>query len=392
MEAPATREPTQGPTRERRRIHLPALLNVVVLVGVFTAISIYEVASRLNRSPDVVGLHEITIPSGASAREVGRLLQRDGLIRSARFFEFTARLRGFDRRITAGTHWVNGTASTTAILQQLLSGGFQITHVTVPEGYTVRDIAHVIAANLPVSPDSFYAAARELAVTGQYTYGIAAAQAGSMPMEGFLYPSTYYFDTDASAHEVVHAMVREFHRMFTSRMAARADTLGMTVYEVVTLASIIEREAAVDSERPIISQVFHRRLKLHYPLGADPTVKYAMNGLTEDKARLSLTDIQVNSPYNTYRHSGLPPGPICNPGIKSIRAALWPAATNYLYFVSNWDGTHIFSRTLAKHAAAKQISHKRFREMLRAERMEETTRADVGNARALPPADVTRTP
>ena len=146
----------------------------------------------------------------------------------------------------------------------------------------------------------------------------------------------------------------------TADMQARADSLGMNMPEIITLASIIEKEAATSEERPVISQVFHKRLTIGYKLGADPTVKYALRLKPE---RLSLRDIEIDSPYNTYRYAGLPPGPRCNPGILSIRAALYPASTDYLYFVANWDDTHTFTRTLREHSKAKQVSRRLYRRM-----------------------------
>lgn len=321
----------------------------LVLVG---GIAVYGYARHLNDSPGKVRLYSFVIEEGATARQIGEQLEKDGIIRSASFFRIAARLMEFDRKIHAGTHWVDASETTLTILRQLLSGGLRVTKVTIPEGLTIREIADLLAAQLPLEPDSLVALAYDSACVERYAFP------GASSLEGFLFPDTYFFDASSAAHAAIRTMTSRFRELFADEMKARADTLGMSLLDVITLASIIEKEAVLDDERAIVSQVFHKRLKLGYKLGADPTVKYAME---HQPRRLSLRDIEMDSPYNTYKYTGLPPGPICSPGIDAIRAALWPAKTDYLYFVSNWDGTHTFTKTLREHNVAKAESQRRYR-------------------------------
>ena len=326
---------------------------IVGAAGVVCGLGAYGYARYINSSPGNVRLYRFVIEEGATARQIGDQLEREGIIGSARFFSLAARLMEFDRHIHAGTHWVDGSKTTLTILRQVLSGGLDITKVTIPEGLTIREVANLVAQALPVVPDSLVALAFDTAYVGRYAFP------GAPSLEGFLFPDTYLFDASAGPVLVVRTMAERFHELFTDDMKHRADTLGMSPLEIVTLASIIEKEAMVHKELPIISQVFHKRLKLGYKLGADPTVKYVME---REPRRLSLRDIEVDSPYNTYKYSGLPPGPICNPGIEAMRAALWPAHTDYLYFVSNWDGTHAFTRSLREHNVAKSESARKYRQ------------------------------
>ena len=170
-------------------------------------------------------------------------------------------------------------------------------------------------------------------------------------LEGYLFPETYKFSLMMAEEQVIRRLVKQFQRVFDSQMRAQASRMGMTVHETVSMASIIEGEAQVGDERPIISAVYHNRLKKRMRLQADPTVQYA---IVDGPRRLFYKDYRIDSPYNTYRHRGLPPGPIMSPGEASLRAALYPAEVNYLYFVARGDGSHIFSRTTREHEKAKR--------------------------------------
>lgn len=363
--------PPHPPGKERssrRLLWWLGSVSLLLLVGVVLA---YGYARYLNSSPGNVRLYRFAIEPGATARQIGEHLERDQIIRSASFFTIAARLMEFDRRIHAGTHWVDGSLTTLAVLRHLLSGGLQITVLTIPEGLTVRETAAVIATQLPVEPDSLVALAYDSLYV--HLYGFP----GASSLEGFLFPDTYFLDAGADPHSVIGTMARRFHDLFTDDMKARTDTLNMRLIDILTLASIIEKEAMAEGERPVISQVFHRRLALGYKLGADPTVKYVMD---KDPRRLSLRDIEIDSPYNTYRYAGLPPGPICSPGIGAIRAALWPADGDYLYFVSNWDGTHTFTKSLREHNLAKAESNRRYREW-RTEQRRRATQSSAASGR-----------
>jgi UPF0755 protein len=181
-------------------------------------------------------------------------------------------------------------------------------------------------------------------------------------LEGYLFPETYKFSLAMAERQVVRLMVDHFFGILDSRMRRRARDMGMSVHEVVTMASIIEGEAVLDHERPLISAVYHNRLQKRMRLQADPTVQYA---IPDGPRRLFNRDYRIDSPYNTYRHYGLPPGPIMSPGEASIRAAVDPAEVGYLYFVAQGDGSHIFSRTMQEHEAAKRKTRRARRNMWR---------------------------
>lgn len=336
-------------------------------VGILGGAAVYAGVSWLNASPNRVELYSLDVESGMSASRVAEKLEREGLIRSARFFRVLARFRGFDRQIHAGTHWVDGRKTTSGILTQLLSGGIRIVRITIPEGLVIGDIAELLAKKLPFEPEEFVEACQDSVLVATFAYP------GAKTMEGYLFPDTYFLDMNADVRETIGIMSRRFHNVFADSLVHRADSLRMSVHEVVTLASIIEKEAQVRSEQPIISQVFHKRLKIGYRLGADPTVKYAMG---QANRRLSLRDIEIDSPYNTYKYRGLPPGPICSPGRGALHAALYPADTNYLYFVANWDGTHTFTKTLRDHNRAKTLSNQRYWEMRREQRLREAAQGE----------------
>ncbi|HJS47991.1 MAG TPA: endolytic transglycosylase MltG, partial [Gemmatimonadales bacterium] len=216
----------------------------------------------------------------------------------------------------------------------------------VPEGITLLELADLAEERIGVPAESVVAAARRLAAGG------LLPDAGPA-LEGFLLPETYNLPVEVGAEELVRAMADEFRRAWRPEWTARLDTLGMTRRELVTLASIVEGEARVDSERATIAGVYHNRLRRRMPLQADPTVQYAIQLATgERKPRLFLKDYRFPSPYNTYLKPGLPPGPISSPGRASLEASLHPAAVPWLFFVARGDGSHEFSRTYREHVNA----------------------------------------
>ena len=338
-----------GKRRGRIWIIIAVVALAVLVGGAFTARYLIH---DLNASPGARGMFRLNIRQGMTAAQVADTLEAAELIKSADFFLAAARMSDFDRQIHAGTHWVDGSRTTYEILQSLMRGGLSVVRVTVPEGHTIHGVAGVLARHLPFSAEQF----DSLANTDEMLrrYGLP----GTTTLEGQLFPDTYYFDGLSTPEDAIRVMTRKLKQVFIPEWRVRADSINMSIQNVLTLASIVEKEAMVDRERPIISQVFHKRLRIGYRLEADPTVKYVME---RSRRRLSLRDIEVESPYNTYRNHGLPPGPICSPGARSIEATLWPSVeTNYLYFVANWDGTHTFSRTLVEHNRAKVISNRRY--------------------------------
>ena len=286
----------------------------------------------------------IHIPRGASTRWIGQLLERENLIHNAHVFVWTVRLKGLGHQLKAGTYQLDGIGTTAAIVQSLLKAPIQTQPATIPEGLNRQQIAGLLQAAGAADSARFIAATEDPHLIRQL--GVAASS-----LEGYLFPETYFFDLNADERAIASLMVGQFHRVFADSLRQRLKVRGLSLHQAVTLASIIEREAVAVEEQPIISGVFQRRLKLNRRLESCATVNYALGTY---KKRLTYADLQVDSPFNTYRHHGLPPGPISNPGRPALLAALYPAKTEYLYFVARGDGTHIFSRTNKEHERAKR--------------------------------------
>lgn len=283
----------------------------------------------------------VVIPRGPF-RTATDSLAAAGVVRFAPGFRLFARWRGLDRSIKAGTYVFPAGAGWTDVLQALAEGRGLERIVTIPEGLPLERALPLVARQLDLPLDSLVAATRDSAL-------VARAGAPNGTLEGYLFPDTYRFPSDATGPIVVEQMLERFERAWSPAMLARLDSTGMTRHQVLTLASIVEEEAVVDSERPVIAGVYRNRLKRGMPLQADPTIRYALRKYTD---RVLFRDLKVNSPYNTYARKGLPPGPIAAPGQKSLEAALWPAPVPWLFFVAHPDGHHEFTRTFAEHSAA----------------------------------------
>lgn len=287
---------------------------------------------------------QIHIPQGASAHWIGELLERENLVQSARVFALTVRLKGLGHKLEAGTYLLDGTRTTAGIIQDLLKAPIQTQRATIPEGLTRYEIAAHLHHEGLVDSTRFIAATEDPRL-------IRALGIEAESLEGYLFPETYFLDMKTDERAIIELMVDQFRSVFADSLLERLGSLDLSLHQAVTLASIVEREAVAAAERPVISGVFQRRLKLNRRLESCATVEYAL-GI--HKKRLTNADLQVKSPFNTYRHRGLPPGPIGNPGRAAILATLFPTDTEYLYFVARGDGTHIFSRTNKEHERAKR--------------------------------------
>ncbi len=291
------------------------------------------------RDPEVV---ELTIPRGATLTAVAETLAARQLIGSPGLFKFYATMSGRHRAIQAGTYHVPRGATHRQLLTMLVAGRPAYRWLLVPEGLMLGEVAAAVEAQLGIPADSVLAAARDSGL--RVRLGIPTPT-----LEGYLYPNRYAVLTNAGATEVVGQMVTEFEGRWRAEWNARLDSLDMTRHELVTLASIIEGEVRHAPDRPYVSSVYHNRLlDRGMRLQADPTVIYALGR----RRRLFERDYQIRSPYNTYLIDGLPPGPIGEPSEASIEAALYPAQTDFLYFVARPDGQHIFSRTYREHQRA----------------------------------------
>ena len=284
----------------------------------------------------------IDIPDGASFRQVAALLKREGVIASQWAFLLLGKLTAADRKILAGEYALHSGMRPPDILADMQNGRVVLHSVTIPEGLTAVQIADLLEQKGLAEKGEFIGLVHDRNFIRSLSLETAS-------LEGYLFPDTYRFPRGEKVRDVIQTMVAGLWRVFTPELQTRAREVNMTPHQVLTLASLIEKETSVGEERALVSSVFHNRLKRRIPLQSDPTVIY---GLAAFNGNLTKRDLAVASPYNTYRVAGLPPGPIAGPGADSIRAALYPASTNYLYFVARNDGTHKFSSTLIEHNRA----------------------------------------
>ena len=295
-------------------------------------------------SGHVAAVTDVTIEPGQSAAEVGQVLQAKGLIRGGRSLRLWMRWNGTAGSIHAGTYRFEGAASIREVAALLVEGRVLLSEMKVIEGYTRWQVAEVL------SRAGFGSYAEAWEATGNVAL-ISDLDAEAKDLEGYLFPDTYYVSLQMKPAAIVEMMVDRFRRVWTTPTVAQAEKAGLSVRDVVTIASLIEAETGKSGERALVSGVYHNRLELRMLLQCDPTLLYALRleGRTDRNIRRS--DFNNESPYNTYRFAGLPPGPIGNPGEASIVAALYPAETDYLYFVGRNNGSHAFSQTLQEHNA-----------------------------------------
>ena len=285
----------------------------------------------------------LEIPHRTSQRGVARILKKEGLIRSALAFELYSR-RQKKRTLVAGEYFFDHPLSGKDVFWKLANGEVYQQPFTVREGETIFDIAHELE-------QAKYMQATEFLKAAQDPSSIQDIAPGARTLEGFLFPATYNLARHTTASELTTMMVRKFREAMQRISAARtngADS-GIALLPIVTLASLVERETPKPEERPVVAGVYANRLKKGMLLQCDPTVIYGLEQISAYKGTLRFKDLRYDSPYNTYVHTGLPPGPIGNPGEASLRAALEPAQTDYLYFVANTQGGHFFAATLAEH-------------------------------------------
>lgn len=294
-----------------------------------------------------------SVRQGDTADEIGRRLERAGLIGSANNFRILVGYYGAGDSLKAGEYELNPTMSTSDVITKLRGGLVSRKQVTFPEGWRATEMTRALVERGIFTQPAVQSALESPVVFGE----LAGRRPAGASLEGYLFPDTYTIAPSDTAVSVVQQMVSNLDRQFTPALRRQAADTNLTFHEILTLASIVERESAQPSERPMVASVYLNRMKINMKLDADPTVQYALamtqTIATKDtwKPALSLTDLRVESPYNTYQRTGLPPGPICNPGIAAIKAVLEPAKTDFLYFVARGDGTHVFAKTLDEHLA-----------------------------------------
>jgi UPF0755 protein len=283
---------------------------------------------------------DVSFPPGSGIRKLANELKSGGIIRSSWHFILLTRLRGQAHRLKAGDYRFNDGMTPEVILRKLVSGDVDYRKFSLPEGYSIYQAAELLEQKGYFTRSEFLEKCRDRVLLARLGLNESSA-------EGYLYPATYNLSRGGNVEQLISQMVEQFDRRYAELTAAGAT--GLPRHAVVTLASLIEKEAVSSEEKPLISSVFHNRLKIGMPLQSDPTAVYGVRAFA---GKVTRADIDRRSAYNTYLIKGLPPGPIGNPGAEALDAALHPAATKYLYFVARQDGTHQFSRTLDEHNMA----------------------------------------
>jgi UPF0755 protein len=309
-----------------------------VLLMIAVAWTIIGIPGNLTAGKEV----RIFIRRGAPFREAADSLAARGVITSSRLFGIYARLRGADRSLRFGTYVLRDAMSWEQVLSALRLGRGVVHSVTIPEGWTIAEMAPALGEALDIPAESVFAAVRDTALLHRFNIPTPT-------LEGYLFPDTYTFPDRFTARQAVKMMVERFEQEWKPEYDSLARELRLNRHDIVTLASIVEKEVRKREEGPVVAAVYLNRLRIRMPLQADPTIDYALG---RKPGRVLFKDLRVDSPYNTYRFPGLPPGPIGAPGASSIAASLRPAKVNFRYFVAHPDGHHEFRRTYEEHLAA----------------------------------------
>jgi UPF0755 protein len=320
---------------------------LVLIVGVITLMIIgYNI--NLLYFPTTVDEVLLTIERGESARTIASKLLQKGIIRNDLLFYLYVRVRGLQGSLDFGTYLFDGKLSMADVVEIIQQGKVKLNRITIPEGLTIRKTARLLAKK----GFGDYATFRSLAFDTTFVRTCTGFNAPSL--EGFLFPETYFFPDGVSEEFILKHMAREFFRQTASLDFKPNEHLSY--YETITLASIVEKEARLDDEKPIIASVYLNRIEDNLKLQACPTVAYTLEQMGKSRKRLYYRDLEIDSPYNTYRNYGLPPTPICSPAKSTIEAVLNPAQTNYFFFFAN-NGRHVFSQTYDQHMAKQRTVH-----------------------------------
>jgi len=353
----APSRPTPGSTfsTDRDEISLKTREGVVhTLLGLYLRFR----AEDLNRPAGEGETVPFVVEAGETTGTVAARLAEQGLIRDAELFRLYVRYQGLDRGLEAGNYELSPSMTIPQIAERLQQGRAAEVVVTIPEGWRMEQIAAMLDQKSVLSGQEFLSLARE----GDFAYAFLEDRPPGATLEGYLFPDTYRLPAEATGTDLIERMLVNFDRRVTPQMRQDAAAQELSLFQVVTLASIVEREGVVKEELPLIASVYRNRLDRGMKLDADPTVQYAL-GFQPDtgqwwKRPLRLEEYtQVDSPYNTYLHPGLPPGPICNPGLAAIKAVIYPAQSDYLFFVRDDvadDGSHVFAQTLEEHVRNRQ--------------------------------------
>jgi UPF0755 protein len=319
------------------------LLVLVVVFGLVAAGAAVWVTQRVSQPYGAfTGEQFVEIPSGESTIGIGRRLVAAGVIRDELTFRLAVRWHARGRSLKAGEYQFTEPLSPAAVIDKLAKGDVHLEPVTFPEGLTAEEMGKLFAQTGRGSAEDFVKAASDPAA-------IKALDPEADTLEGYLFPDTYHLPRSEGASGLVQRMVQRFKSVFDEDLQKKAKATGMTVRQLMSLAALVEKETARGEERPVVAAVYHNRFRIGMPMQADPTVIYALKRAGRWDGNITKADLQFDSPYNTYRYPGLPPGPIASPGKAAIEAAIAPAQVDYLYFVSRNDGSHAFATTLPEH-------------------------------------------
>ena len=341
---PGPESPESGPRIPLRKLLLISALAAFVFLLATGAAGYWYLESEFDTPAEPMNQKTalFKVKSGMGLGEVARSLESGGLIGSSFLFQLQVRLRGGANQIRVGFYEFKPSLSSRQIYLALINGRVAVRLMTIPEGFNLRDIASAVER-------AGLGKGREILSLANDSAFISKFQIKQKSLEGYLFPDTYRFPLGVSARSILITMVQTLKKKLDSALLKEISEQNLSLHEVLTLASVIEKETSVDSERPLIAAVFLNRLKKNMRLQSDPTVIYSLPRFDGNLLRRDLT---YDSPYNTYRYKGLPPGPIASPGLASIRAVLNPANVNYLYFVATRKGGHKFSRTYREHKKA----------------------------------------
>ena len=328
-------------------------LTETIAISVLSGMLAYYAIILLWPQSDIDDAVSISISKGSTLIDISTELYNKKVIKNRSSFILAVKMLGYEKDIPAGKFNIDNVSTNYSLVNKLINSVNVSKKVTILEGWSINEIAEKLHSSLKIDKKSFLNASKNKALLDKW-------EIKSNSFEGYLFPNTYQFAEDVSPIKIIDKMVSEYKKNVTKKMYDRMSKINLNENEVLTLASIIEGEAIYDSERPTISGVYHNRLKKGMRLQADPTIQYIID---DSPRRLLNKDLKIKSPYNTYLNHGLPPGPINNPGLESIKAALYPEEIDFLYFVAKGDGYHTFSKTEKEHNKAKRAFQKVRRKM-----------------------------
>ncbi len=337
--------------RSKKSIILYTLLIPILLVITLVITILYWPQNNMKKST------KITINHGESLFVISNKLLKSGVITNEKLFGLATKIMGLEKSIPVGSYLIKNININKNIINRLVYGSPEIKKITLLEGWNLKQTSSHLTREMGFDYKNF------IEIINDKNF-INSLELESNNLEGYLFPETYYFFDGEKEHSVIRRLVKEYKKFWSSTNIIKADSMNLTQHQILTLASIIEGEAIYDSERPIISAVYHNRLKIGMKLQADPTVQYIIK---DGPRRLLNKDLKIKSPYNTYLYQGLPPGPINSPGFESLKAALYPEDNDYLYFVAKGDGYHTFSKNEKDHERAKR-AFQRVRKKVKKER------------------------